>query len=167
MPYFSCNDEGFWDIGPESLRWMKVLAEAINVKFARFPLGDPDDDATPFASVLAMPPNYELWRHKHDCHRVEVVVSGSLQVGDRVLHPGDVMTSTPGEAYGPHVAGPEGSVTVEIFSNRRGVSFEFDANPDPQVVGFFERLLADPDPERRAAASVGLARSGLRIPERG
>jgi hypothetical protein len=29
---------------------------------------------------------------------------------------GDVMVSTPNEFYGPHTAGPEGSLSVEIFS---------------------------------------------------
>src|SRR3954469_17604116 len=150
VPYYSKDDPEFWDIGPESLRWMRVVADAINVKFARFPMGDPEDDSTPFASVLQMPPNYELWRHKHDCYRVEVIVSGTLQVGDRTFGPGDVMTSAPGESYGPHVAGPEGTVTVEIFSSRKGVNFEFDEDPDPKVKAFFQGLLADPDPERQA-----------------
>ena len=161
MPYYSHEDPGFWDIGPESMRWMKVIAEAINVKFARFPLGDPEDEDTPFASLLFMPPGYELWRHKHECHRVEVIVKGSLQVGDRTFGPGDVMTSEPGQAYGPHVAGPDGALTVEIFSTRRGVQFEFDADPDPRVTDFFRSLLADPDPERQAAARVALANTGL------
>ena len=161
MPYYSHDDPAFWDIGPESMQWMKVVADAINVKFARFPLGDPEDENTPFASVLFMPPGYELWRHKHNCYRVEVIIKGSLQVDDRTYGPGDVMTSNPGEAYGPHVTGPEGAVTVEIFSSRRGVNFEFDANPDPRVTEFFRSLLADPDPERQAAARIALANAGL------
>src|SRR5438270_5364522 len=89
VPYYSLDDEGFWAIGPESLEWMRVVAEAIDVKFARFPLGDPEDENTPFASVLSMPPNYELWRHKHDCFRFEAIIKGSIRVGDRVLGPGD------------------------------------------------------------------------------
>jgi hypothetical protein len=161
MPYHAHDDPGFWDIGPESMRWMKVIADAINVKFARFPLGDPEDENTPFASILFMPPGYELWRHKHACYRVEVIIKGSLQVGGRTYGPGDVMTSEPDQAYGPHVAGPDGAMTVEIFSSRRGVNFEFDANPDPKVTEFFRALLADPDAERRAAARIALANAGL------
>jgi hypothetical protein len=40
-----------------------------------------------------------------------------LDVGERVLKPGDIMISDPGIAYGPHVAGSEGCTTFEIFSN--------------------------------------------------
>ena len=46
-----------------------------------------------------------------------------------VLGPGDVMLSRRGEAYGPHIAGPEGFRTVEIFSTLAGahnVLFESD-----------------------------------------
>lgn len=161
MTIHRMSDEGFWDLGPESLKWMKLISDGMGVRFARFPMGDPDDPATPFASVLHMPPGYELWRHKHDCYRVEVVVSGSLDVGEAVLGPGDVMTSAPGEFYGPHVAGPEGSVTVEIFSARRGVEFQLDEVPEPGVISFFEELLADPDPARREAAERALAGTGL------
>lgn len=53
---------------------------------------------------------------------MEIVVSGSLLVGDDVLGPGDVMTSRADEMYGPHVAGPEGCVTFEIFGRLDGTS---------------------------------------------
>ena len=122
MPYYSVEDEGFWDIGPESMHWMKVVADAIDVKFARFPLGDPEDDNTPFASVLFMPPNYELWRHKHSCYRFEAILRGTINVDDRELGPGSIMTSAPHEAYGPYFVGPEGCITIEDLQcpQRRG-----------------------------------------------
>ena len=41
----------------------------------------------------------------------------------------------------------------------RGI--EFDADPDPRVIEFFRSLLADPDPERQAAARIALANTGL------
>lgn len=164
MPAHRFGEEGFWDLGPESLKWMSVASEALGVKLARFAMGDPEDGATPFASVLFMPPGYELWRHKHDCYRVEIVVSGTLDVGEgRVLGPGDVMTSAPGEFYGPHIAGPEGSVTVEIFSSRDGMQFKLEDNPDPAVLEFFEGLLTDSDPARRDAAERALAGTGLAL----
>jgi hypothetical protein len=161
VPYYSLDDEGFWAIGPESLDWMRVVAEAIDVQFARFPLGDPDDENTPFASVLCMPPNYELWRHKHDCHRFEAIIKGSIRVGDRTLGPGDFMTSAPNEPYGPYYAGPEGCVTVEIFSTRKGLSTIIDDDTDPRAVGFLRGLMDDPDPIRRDAARIAFADSGL------
>jgi hypothetical protein len=39
-----------------------------------------------------------------------------MDVGDRTVGPGSIMFSEPGVMYGPHVAGPEGCTTVEIFS---------------------------------------------------
>ncbi len=84
-------------------------------------LGEADDLGAPAAVVLDMPPGYVLFRHAHLCHRFEVVVKGSLRAGDRELGPGDVMTAAPGEWYGPHVAGPDGCTTVEVFSTLDGV----------------------------------------------
>ena len=46
---------------------------------------------------------------------------GSLRVDGRTLRPGDVMTARPGELYGPHVAGPEGCTTAEVFGALDGV----------------------------------------------
>jgi hypothetical protein len=71
--------------------------------------------------MLQMPPNYRLFRHGHICHRFEVVVKGSLEAGGKILKPGDVMTARPGELYGPHVAGPEGCTTAEVFGSHEGV----------------------------------------------
>ncbi len=82
---------------------------------------DPEEPSAPAVLVLDMPPGYVLFRHAHVCHRVEVVVKGSLRSGDRTLHPGDVMVARPGEWYGPHVAGPGGCTTVEVFGTREGV----------------------------------------------
>jgi hypothetical protein len=84
---------------------------------------DPLDAAAPAAVLLYMPPGATLRRHAHDCHRVEVVIRGSLDVGDgQMLNPGDVSTAAPGEFYGPHTAGPEGCLSVEIFSAAAGLS---------------------------------------------
>lgn len=82
-----------------------------------------DDEAwdAPAVVMLEMPPNYVLFRHAHVCHRFEVVVKGTLEADGRTLGPGDVMTARPGELYGPHVAGPEGCTTAEVFSSHEGV----------------------------------------------
>lgn len=42
-------------------------------------------------------------------------MQGTLDVGERVLKPGDVMITEPGVPYGPHTAGPQGCdlTTVE------------------------------------------------------
>ena len=82
---------------------------------------DPEAPEAPAVVMLDMPPGYVLFRHAHICHRFEVVVKGSLRAGDRTLVPGDVMVANPGEFYGPHVAGPEGCTTAEVFGNLEGV----------------------------------------------
>ena len=152
MAYFNVDQDGFWEIGPESLDWQRVLAEAIGVKIARFPLGDPDDPNVPAVSVLFMPPGYELWRHKHDCHRFEAIIRGSMRVGDRTLGPGDIMTSAPNQPYGPYSIGPDGCVTVEVFSTLEGMASVVDDDTDPRAVEWLKGLLDDPDPARREAA---------------
>lgn len=96
--------------------------------------GDPD---APAVLVLTMPPGYVMFRHAHRCHRVEVVVRGSMESDGRTLGPGDVMTAGPGEWYGPHVVGPQGCTTVEIFATFDGV-FRVLAEDDdgPREVDF-------------------------------
>jgi hypothetical protein len=72
---------------------------------------------SPAAHYLPMPPGYTLFRHGHPCFRYEVIVQGSLEIGDgRVATVGDVFTALPGEMYGPHTAGPQGCTTLEFFS---------------------------------------------------
>ena len=70
------------------------------------------------------------------------------------LHPGDTMQSGPGEAYGPHVAGPEGFTVLEIFSRMAGatsITWETARGPKPVDLIEYARLEA----ERAAAAADG------------
>jgi hypothetical protein len=80
-----------------------------------FIMGDENSDDVPAALIVKMAPGHVLSRHCHDCERFEVVVAGSLDVGDKILGPGDVMVAHAGEFYGPHIAGPEGCIAVEVF----------------------------------------------------
>jgi hypothetical protein len=82
---------------------------------------DAQDRDAPAVVVLKMPPGYRLFRHAHICHRFEIVVAGTLEADGRTLRPGDVMTARPGELYGPHVAGPDGCTTAEVFGSLDGV----------------------------------------------
>jgi hypothetical protein len=100
---------------------MGELTKAIGLEATTFVLGAPNDPSAPAAAVMKMPPNFVLPRHAHKSHRVEVVLDGSIDVGDRVLHPGDVMTADYEEAYGEHRVGPEGCTTLEIFSTVSGM----------------------------------------------
>lgn len=61
-----------------------------------------------------MPPNFRIPRHYHDTTRVEIIIKGSLDTGDRVLKPGDVMITRPKIWYGPYLTGEDGVVTAEI-----------------------------------------------------
>jgi hypothetical protein len=115
MPFMSMDDPEFWGQGPKELAHL-VRGELGGLAY--FLLGERKDNP-PTVVALRMEPGWVLPRHAHDCYRFEIVVQGTLDVGERVLKPGDVMISEPGIAYGPHIAGPEGCTTFEIFSNHR------------------------------------------------
>src|SRR3546814_5191930 len=77
-----------------------------------------------------------LPRHAHDCFRLEVIMQGSMDVGDgRILKTGAVMMSEPLTLYGPHIAGAEGCVTLEIFSNHRASHTTYVEGPSGEQIG--------------------------------
>lgn len=119
--YFIEGEAGYWTQVPPGRRHNQVNAANLGLRLNAFAMGDPDDPAVPLVSMLYIPAGATLPRHSHPCHRVEVMVRGSLQVSDRVLRPGDISISGPEEAYGPHVAGADGSLSVEIFSRSDGM----------------------------------------------
>lgn len=116
MPFMSIDDPEFWKNCPKGLELIHQSMQGAGGGVAYFVMGEPKDDA-PTVVALRMAPNWVLPRHAHECHRFEVIVQGSLDVGERILKTGDVMVSEPNVFYGPHVAGPEGCTTFEIFSN--------------------------------------------------
>jgi hypothetical protein len=125
--FFLIADKSTWEGGPSQLTFARDGAESLGFKFRGFVMDDDQDAPTaPVAALLYLPPRGVLPRHAHDCHRVEVIVQGSLEAEGRTLHPGDVAVSRPGVFYGPHVAGPEGSLSVEIFSTAAGVAAVMD-----------------------------------------
>ena len=78
--------------------------------------------SAPGAFLLRMPPGYTLFRHGHPCERFEVIIQGTLEVGDgQTAKAGDIFTADAYTLYGPHVAGPEGCTTVEVFSSLDGI----------------------------------------------
>jgi hypothetical protein len=98
--------------------------------------GDPDKTRldSPSAYLLTMPPGYTLFRRGHPCFRFEVIIAGSLEVGDgTVATVGDVFTAQPGELYGPHTAGPEGCTTIEFFSRLEAAYTLLYEGPDGEV----------------------------------
>jgi quercetin dioxygenase-like cupin family protein len=116
MPHLSPQEPEYWAV-PEKYAPMVDLSPTMRMTW--FILGDDDSEDAPAAMVLDMQPGHVIARHAHDCERVEIVVSGSLDVGDHVLGPGEIMVAHPGEFYGPHVAGPDGCMTLEVFSAAR------------------------------------------------
>ncbi|GAA5063622.1 anti-sigma factor ChrR (cupin superfamily) [Thermocatellispora tengchongensis] len=127
MPqYFRFTDPGYFDaMTPPEMRWSGAATREVmpGWDLGSVYMGDDlSDPEVPVASLLQIAPGDTLHRHAHDCFRVEVVVRGSITVpGGQTLVPGDVMVSRPGEFYGPHIAGPDGCLSVEIFSAARGV----------------------------------------------
>ncbi len=116
MTFMSIDDPEFWKNCPKELESIARGMEGAGGGVAYFVMGDPRNNA-PTVVALRMAPNWILPRHAHDCYRFEIVVQGTLDVGEKVLKVGDVMVSEPNIFYGPHVAGPEGCTTFEIFSN--------------------------------------------------
>lgn len=95
----------------------------------------------PAALLLTMPANYTLFRHGHPCQRFEIVVQGSLDLGDgRVASVGDTFTADPYTLYGPHTAGPDGCTTIEIFSAVEGMFRLLSENENGQVTETDSRL---------------------------
>lgn len=73
---------------------------------------DPSD-----AVLLAVwyEPNLRVPAHSHARGHVEVILEGSLRVGERMERQGSMRVVPPGFAYGPLVAGPEGCKALEFF----------------------------------------------------
>lgn len=131
--YFS-EDPDFFKVGPKSAEWVRAGVEAVGSRIANFVMADDSEDAeAPVASLLYLGPNDVLPRHSHDCHRVEVIVKGELSVDGKIMRPGDVSVSKPHEFYGPHIAGPEGSLSVEIFSRASGLFPQMEDDPDEET----------------------------------
>jgi len=132
MAFYKYGEDEFQLQAPE---WLKEVFPALRTTengAAMWVLGDEKDGYNaPGVSVLDMPPNYTLFKHAHPCYRFEIIVRGEMTNEDGVLlGPGDVMTAEPGEFYGPHTAGPEGCVTLEVFSALEGAFRVFEELPD-------------------------------------
>jgi hypothetical protein len=147
MPEFIKKDSAeYWGRYPKHLADMAKIMEANQLAPSTLHvLGEPSDETAPAALIFTMPPNSVIPRHSHNCERFEVILEGSLRVDDLVLGPGDVMIARKGDAYGPHVAGPQGCRTLEIFSTLAGAHHVFYETPDgPLSVDFgsFESVAA-------------------------
>jgi hypothetical protein len=71
--------------------------------------------------AIEFAPGFTVAPHQHSTGHIEVILEGSLYIGDHLELPGEVRVSPPYESYGPLVAGPDGCKCLEIFSDRRAV----------------------------------------------
>lgn len=144
----SIHDEAFWNRVPAP--YLQPLVDGClpfdGMGYRLFALGDPNDQETPAVTIFRAPPDYELPRHSHDCHRFEVVISGSLTDEHGVVHTaGSVMTAEPNQMYGPSVAGPDGWVSAEFFSRLAGT---YEITWDSKHGPIFHDLLDGQRPSR-------------------
>jgi hypothetical protein len=156
MPHFFKKDsEGYWDRYPAHLSDMaQIMASSKLTPATLHVLGDPSDETAPAALIFTMPPNGVVPRHSHSCERFEIILEGSLKVDELILGPGDVMIARKGDAYGPHVAGPEGCRTLEVFSTLAAahqILYETPAGPVSIEFGTLESL---EESSRRAASRI-------------
>jgi hypothetical protein len=119
MASYPIADPEFWDkLNDPSEARRATNAAAVGMRYAAYHMGEDGDPTAPAAAVLELPPHGRLPRHAHTCWRFEMMVKGSMTGPDgRQVLPGDVRVSRPGEFYGPYVAGPDGSLSVEVFSS--------------------------------------------------
>jgi len=135
MPqFFKKDDEDYWDRYPQHLKDMaQIMAKSNLTPATMHVMGDPSDETAPAALIFTTQPGGLIPRHAHKCERFEIILEGSLHVDDMVLGPGDVMVARSGEFYGPHVAGPEGCRTLEIFSTLAGAHHQVLDTPEGPV----------------------------------
>jgi hypothetical protein len=148
MAFHSINDPAFWNnCPPEHKHVQDVYREMRKApsNLTYFIMGKPADNS-PTVVCLRLAAGEKLSRHRHDCHRFEIIVQGSLTTDDgRVVGVGNVMTSEPNVAYGPHTAGPEGCTSFEIFSNHEAsyqLQLETKDGPVPYDTSSLEGLRA-------------------------
>lgn len=139
MMVLRAADQAYWKAVPPNTAWATLLAAAGHqqgLKVAIHVLGDVDDDRSPVAVVVRYPPNYVLARHSHASDRLELVVSGSVEVNDYWLGPGDIWTSPADQFYGPHMIGPDGCTTMELATVAGARRITFDSDGTSMSVDF-------------------------------
>jgi len=147
MPFFIKKDsKDYWNRYPKHLSDMaEIMAASKLTPATMYVMGDPTDEKAPTALIFTMPPGYVLPAHAHLCERFEIILEGTMTVDDVELGPGDVMIARSGEVYGPHIAGPQGCRTLEMFSTLAGAHHQLYSTPDglvPVEFGSWEALKA-------------------------
>src|SRR5690625_1744976 len=139
MEIWRMADESYWSAAPSGTAWAEAIAsagDAQELKTAIHVLGDPANEDTPVVVIMQFPPHYVLARHAHNSDRLELVVSGSVEVDGYWLHPGDIWTSRAGDLYGPHTMGPDGCTTMELATVAGARLLTFDVDGETVEVDF-------------------------------
>jgi hypothetical protein len=125
---FKITDPDFWEslTSPE-MKDRAEAARAIGWRFAPVVMHNATLPESAVTALLELPPNGVLPRNRRQCNRIEVVIRGQIDVGGGVtLGPGDVEVTEAGEFFGPHRAGPDGALSVEVFLRADGMAIEFE-----------------------------------------
>ena len=117
------------ETAPDVLRhWDDLGFEVLlGVKTAVLDMEGLDGAASP-AVILALeyPPDFRLPAHQHASGHVEVILEGSLKVGEHWEQAGDVRIVPAHRSYGPLVSGPQGCKALEYFPDRAAIFAEMD-----------------------------------------
>jgi hypothetical protein len=150
MKFIATDDEGYWGHDPDAQygRALRAASAHSRLQTSHYALGDPNDPSVPFAAVVQYPPNWAFPRHSHASPRLEVIITGSIIIDDRVFGPGSIMTSDKDEFYGPHTVGPEGCMTVEVMNGLGARLLTFSTPAGDKIVN-----LDDPDAMRSLEAA--------------
>lgn len=153
--YTGANSEAFAAMTTKGFEYSRDLARQVGMDLGMVVLGD-EADNPPAAVLLEIPAGGRLPRHAHATHRLEVLVKGSIFTPDGTeLLPGDVSVSGPGETYGPLIAGPNGCLTLEIFSEISGLPPLPDENDEQAAVANeIASISAQHAAKRKAEASA-------------
>ena len=107
--------------------------------------GEDGEPGTAVILCIDYQPGFFVDAHKHRTGHVELIVDGSLRVGDQWERKGDIRVVPAGVSYGPIQAGDEGCKGMEFFADRKDVLPMLDdraaaAQHDSDPVGLRARL---------------------------
>lgn len=104
------------------------------------PIGDAHDG--PALAIVSIGPgleNFEGEAHHHNSDQVRIILDGSMKIGRKWYRKGDVRIQQAGRPYGPEKHGPEGSVELLFFSDRRAMMPQYRAT-DAGMFGMMMRM---------------------------
>jgi len=112
------SERYFDEMTHSSLRWVQDVAKSSGKHCGAVRMSDDPVGPVPVTQMLMLRPGAVVPRHANDCHVVEVIVIGSIELdGGEVLTVGDVMVAKPGEYHGPRIAGPEGALVAGFYTD--------------------------------------------------